>query len=187
MLNGEHKEEPKWKRVRKIDLVQLDRLYLSIRSVVVQLQRHVRKLTWKVRYTSGLEREGHYPQKAKAAAQSDCWADGWKQSCKFWTVTWKPTGEYCDLWDEMGNRKAIQQRWEKKPIESHFSPVKRSPICIRKLLTQLNRVLLPRISSDPLQANQSKITVDPSEKSVNAIPLSGSSVAVEWERNTRPP
>lgn len=37
MLNGEHKEEPKWKRVRKIDFVQLDRLYLSIRSVVVQL------------------------------------------------------------------------------------------------------------------------------------------------------
>lgn len=154
MLNGDHKEKPKWKWIRKIDLVQLDRLYLPVRSVVAQLQIHVRKLTWKVRYTSGLQKEGCYSQKIKScsAKQVLSWQleaklqvlSGWMEAYKWilWSLRWTDF-----------NRKATQQRWEKKPIESHFFSSKKT-IHLQQKFTYSTKYGSP--SLDPLQSTASK-------------------------------
>lgn len=115
-----------------------------------------------------LQRKASAELTARSKAASLEWLDGSLQVNILWSLIWTDF-----------NRKATQQRWEKKPIENHFFSVKRPSICNRKSLIRLNMVLLPWIPSNPLQANQLKITEDPSEKSVNATPLSVSSVVVE--------
>lgn len=189
MLNGDHKEKPKWKWIRKIDLVQLDRLYLPVRSVVAQLQIHVRKLTWKVRYTSGLQKEGCYSQKIKSCSAKQVLS--WQLEAKLQVLSgWMEAYKwiYCDLWYELIlTEKPLSRGGRKSLLRATFFPVKRPSICNRRSLIRLNMVLLPWIPSNPLEANHPKITEDSSEKSVNATPLSVSSVVVEWEKNTRLP